>query len=215
MIVAVSVTIWPDTEGLADEATADVDFARAEKDCRRALDRLRQLDREGKLEGRPAFKYRHVKALEREIEFCAAAPHVLEDAIAAGSQIPYVSIKLLGLRARRLADQGRLAELVATVEALSAFQEGDGEDQYILARTLAWFVPLFENDRLTGLTAPQRCDLKNRCTVGTVAALGRAFDRGFPDVFQLDAQVDLDPIRRDPGFRALVERLRARRAPGN
>ena len=38
-------------------------YAKAEHDFGRALDSLRRLDREGKLEGRPAFKYRHVKAL--------------------------------------------------------------------------------------------------------------------------------------------------------
>jgi hypothetical protein len=38
-------------------------FAKAEADfLRRAFDRLRRLDGEGKLEGRPAFKYRHMGA---------------------------------------------------------------------------------------------------------------------------------------------------------
>ena len=53
-------------------------YAKAEDDFRRALDRLRRLDREGKLEGRPAFKYRHVKVLQGEIAYCSAAPRILE-----------------------------------------------------------------------------------------------------------------------------------------
>ena len=63
-------------------------YAKAEDDFRRALDRLRRLDREGKLEGRPAFKYRHMKVLEREIAYCSAAPRILEDPTAARSSIP-------------------------------------------------------------------------------------------------------------------------------
>ena len=82
-------------------------FAKAEDDFRRALDRLRRLDREGKLEGRPAFKYRHVQALEREIAYCSAAPRILEDPTATRSTFPYVTIKLLLLRVMRLAEQSR------------------------------------------------------------------------------------------------------------
>jgi hypothetical protein len=47
-----------------------------------------------------------------------------------------------------------------------------------------------------------------------VAALARAYDPGFPDVFQLDIQTDLDPIRGDPGFRALVARSKEGQATG-
>ena len=112
-------------------------FAKAEEDFRRALDRLRRLDREGKLEGRPAFKVRHLNALESEIAFCAAAPRIIEDpSLAVGSQLPDVAIKLLWLRAQGMADRGRPAELIATADALCAFETDDGEEQYTLAR--AW-----------------------------------------------------------------------------
>ena len=108
-------------------------FDRADDDFRKALDRLRRLDREGKLEGRPAFKVRHLKALEGEIAYCAAAPRIIEDpSVAVDSPLPNVAIRLLWLRARRSADQGRPAELIATVDALCAFELDDEDGQYTL-----------------------------------------------------------------------------------
>ena len=83
-------------------------FARAEEVFRQALDRLQRLDREGKLEGRPAFKYRHMRVLKQQVSFCAAAPKVLEDPSVARSQPPDVAIRLLRFRAKRMAELGRV-----------------------------------------------------------------------------------------------------------
>jgi tetratricopeptide (TPR) repeat protein len=153
-------------------------FAKAEDDFRRALDRLRRLDREGKLEGRPAFKYRHVTAIEREIAYCAAAPRVLDEPSVADSQSPSVTISLLRFRARRLAQQGHEAELAATAEALCAFEAGDHVDQYNLARTLAMCVRYFEEGQAMKLPAAVRSALRRRCIDRSVAALNRAIERG-------------------------------------
>jgi tetratricopeptide (TPR) repeat protein len=190
-------------------------YAKAEDDLRRALDRLRRLDREGKLEGRPAFKYTHVKALEREIAYCSAAPRILEDPTAARSRFTYVTIKLCLLRVKRLAEQSRFAEMADSARTLCALEEGDGDDQYTLARALAACVGYLENDQLQRLSGRERSDLKRRCTDRAVAALGRAFDKGFADLLQLNVQVDMDPIRGDPGFQALVLRLKESQAPGS
>ena len=66
---------------------------------------------------------------------------------------------------------------------------------------------------LQGLSEPKRSDLKRRCTDRAVAALSRALDKGFTDLFDLNANVDMDPIRGDPGFQALVLRLKKRQTP--
>ncbi len=95
------------------------------------------------------------------------------------------------------------------------FEDGDRDDSYTLARTLTWFVPFFEDGWLTGLPEPQRSKLRRRCTDRAAAVPGRACDCGFPDVFQQDVQIELDPIRRAPGYRALVERLKNRQVPEN
>ena len=48
-----------------------------------------------------------------------------------------------------------------------------------------------------------------------MAALGRALEKGFADFFDLDVNTDMDPIRGDPGFQALVLRLKKRQASGS
>src|SRR5262249_13368013 len=53
-------------------------YAKALQNFSQALDRLKRLDQEGKLEGRPAFKYRHVSVLERELAYCSSAPRILD-----------------------------------------------------------------------------------------------------------------------------------------
>jgi tetratricopeptide (TPR) repeat protein len=190
-------------------------YAKAEDDFRRALESLRRLDGAGKLEGRPAFKYRHVQSLEREIAYCSAAPRILENPTTARSTVPYVTIKLLLLRARRLAERSRIAEMTDTARKLCAFEDGDGSDQFTLARALATCVRYLENDPLQGLSDRERSDLKRRCTDRAVAALSRALDKGFTDLFDLNATVDMDPIRGDPGFQELVLRLKEREAPAS
>ena len=102
-----------------------------------------------------------------------------------------------------------------TARKLCAFEDGDGSDQFTLARALATCVRYLENDPLQGLSGRERSDLKRRCTDRAVAALGRALDKGFTDLFDLNATVDMDPIRGDPGFQALVLRLKERQAPGS
>ena len=179
---------------------------------RRALDRLRRLDREGKLEGRPAFKVRHVKALEHELAYCSAAPRILEDPSAVHSRFAYVTIKLLLLRVRRLAEQSRFAEMAETARELCVLEEGDSNEQYTLARALAACVRYLESDPLPGLSGRDRSDLKRRCIDRAVAALGRAIEKGFPDLFLLNVHFDMNSIREAPGFQALLLRLKERQA---
>jgi tetratricopeptide (TPR) repeat protein len=188
-------------------------FARAEEVFRQALDHLQRLDREGKLEGRPAFKVTHMRVLKQQVSFCAAAPKVLEDLSVARSQPPDVTIRLLRFRAKRLAELGRYLELAATAEMLCAFEEGDSEEQYHLAGALAMCVPFLENGRSTGQKGGDRSDLHQRCKDRAVAAVARAIERGYHDAKRLEDDLDLVSIRNHPGFRALVEQARSHQTP--
>jgi len=188
-------------------------FAQAEEVFRRALDRLRQLDGEGRLEGRPAFKYRHMSVLKKQVAFCIAAPKVLEDASVDRSQPLEVAIDLLRLRAKRLAELGRHVELAATAETLCAFEDGDWEDQFHLAYALASCIPYFTNGRSTGLKGGDRSDLQQRCKDRAIAAVARAIEQGFPDPHRLEYDSDLDLLRDAPDFRELIERFKSHQTP--
>ena len=188
-------------------------FARAEEVFHRALDRLRQLDRQGKLEGRPAFKYRHMNVLEQEIAFCAAAPRILDDPSVVRSQLPIVAVDLLRLRARTLAERNRLTELAATIETLCGYEEGDWEAQYHLTRTLAHCMRYLEDGRPPGITSEAWSNLRRRCADRALAALSRAVERGYRDANQLEVENELTPIRELPGFQTLVAQMKQRPIP--
>ena len=188
-------------------------FGPASQLFRQALDHLERLDREGKLEGRPAFKYRHMRVLKQDVAFCSAAPHVLEDPSVALSQPPHVTVNLLRLRAKKLAERGRDAELVATVESLCAIDDGDWEDRYALARAIATCVPYFDGGRSASLSPALRSELRRRCIDRAVAALARSIDLGFQDASRLELQSELDSIRESPAFQAEVERAKKQQAP--
>jgi tetratricopeptide (TPR) repeat protein len=188
-------------------------FAKAVERFGGALDRLRQLDREGKLEGRPAFKFRHMRVLQQDLAFCSAAPRVLEEIPVAGKQAPYVTVNLLRLRARRLAELRRGEELASTIEALGALDEGDWEDRYNLARALASCLPYLEGDRSAVKPAIARSELRHRCSVRALAALSRAIDLGFRNALSLEVVADFAPIRESPAFSRLVEKAKSRRVP--
>jgi tetratricopeptide (TPR) repeat protein len=186
-------------------------FARAAEIFGTALDHLHRLDREGKLEGRPAFKFRHMKVLELDLEYCSLAPRVLDEPSIVRPRPPYVTINLLRHRARQLARLGRDKELAETVEALCAFDEGDWEDQNNLARALAACVPYFNDRSSSGLPAPVRSDLRRRCVDKAVAALSRSIDSGRLDSSRLDIDGDLASLRGSPDFGPMIERARSRK----
>ena len=183
-------------------------FDAAARLFREALDHLQQLDREGKLEGRPAFKYRHMRVLKQDLAYCILAPRVLDDRSVARVQPPYVAIKLLRLRAQTACRAGPRRRTGQTVESLCAFEDGDWEDQYNLARAIATCVPYFEDGRSSSLPPPFARDLRRRCIDRALAALARSIDGGFPDPSRLEIDGDLASIRDPPAFRCVVERAK-------
>ena len=84
-----------------------------------------------------------------------------------------MTIKLLVLRVKRLAAQSRFAEMADTARTLCTLEDGDGDDQFTLARALAICVRYLDNDRLQGLSGRDRTELKRRCTDRAVAAVSR------------------------------------------
>jgi tetratricopeptide (TPR) repeat protein len=190
-------------------------FAEAEEIYQPALDRLLKLDSAGRLEGRPAFKYRHMRVLKEKIAFCKAAPNVVEDPSVVRSQPLDVTIGLLRLRCKRLAELGRFDDLAATAEMLRSYREGEWEEQYHLACALALCVRYFDDSRASGSSGGGRSQLRTRFADEAVAALARAVDRGFQETHThlLEVDHDLAPLRDYPGFHALVDRMKSHKTP--
>jgi hypothetical protein len=128
-------------------------------------------------------------------------------------QTAQVSKYPVRLRAPRLAGTGRGEELATTIEALSAFDEGDWEDHYNLARALASCLPYLEDSRSAVMPAAARTELRRRCAERTLAAFSRSIDLGFRNALSLEYAADFAPIRESPAFRRLIERAKSQRVP--
>jgi hypothetical protein len=61
---------------------------------------------------------------------------------------------------------------------------------------------------------PDAREARRRYRDQAIESLERAVGAGYRDVVALETDPDLTPIRRDPAFAALLERLRPARKPG-
>jgi len=194
------------------EAASDK-FAAAAVWLRPALERLKGLKQEGKLEGLPIYGTQYIHNWGADLAYFEGAARALEDIAFARSQPPDVGIRLLQYRARMLPSRGDWPGLVATVEAACNIQAND-------TMTLEWVASLCANC-IKGIDAfptdqrpaSEREALRRRCAERAVAALSQAIVPGRIDVQALAQKESLKPLHNDPGFQALIERLRRMQQP--
>jgi eukaryotic-like serine/threonine-protein kinase len=192
---------------------AQADLARWERDeshfaeaaglFGRALGRLLRLDREGRLEGRPAYKDQYMPALREEIADCEATPDALGNLAVVRARPVREAARLLSIRARALAARDRQPELVATAEALCDLDADAAADLYEQARGLGACL----GGLAAGPSARERPALPRRCADRAVAALERAVGLGFKDLRRLEGDGALNALRQHPGYRRLVAHL--------
>jgi tetratricopeptide (TPR) repeat protein/predicted Ser/Thr protein kinase len=200
---------------LARVEMAGARFEPAAALLRGALDRLTQLDHQGKLAERPSLRSSQLKAMTSELPYCEAAPGALRDLASARAQPAPLAARLLLLRARTRSGVDCQREVAEAAEALAGLAatagDADADGLYEVARALASFTGDLDANRIPCLEAPLRPDLRRRCAERAVAALAGAVDRGFHDPRLLENDHSFSPLRQDPGYRSLVERLK--RAP--
>jgi tetratricopeptide (TPR) repeat protein len=185
----------------------EMQYTKAAELFRRALRRLSRLEREGRLEGRPGFRYEQIPALRQEIANCEGAPVALGALDAIVAQPSRVACQLLLLRARLLTAQGRQLDVLAAAEALCGVDADTVEDLYALARSLAASISCLDDVRWPGPPAPAHQLLRQRCADRAVAALTRVSALDLEALRSMAAEPDLAPIRQHPGYRQLIERL--------
>ena len=183
-------------------------FAMAAGRFRRVRDRLRQLEREGRLEGRRA-SFMDDRVLAIETTFCEAAPRALLDLDFARSQPPVVAAKLLLLHARSLSEREATSRIGRTAESLSTLTADNPEDLFDLAQSLSSLISDFDAGRWPGLASRERQVLKQHCTDRAVDVLRQAVAHGLRDPGRLES-AELNGLSQHPGFRELVGRLNGR-----
>jgi eukaryotic-like serine/threonine-protein kinase len=186
----------------------DGNFEQAAAGFRQAFNRLSKLDHEGRLDGRPSYKISLMSALKEELAYSEAAPQALRDIASVKSQPAVRAARLLRLRARTLAAQGHPDKAAQAADALYALEANDAEDLYRLAENLASFLGDLDRGGLPQLPAPVQATLRQRCADRAITDLTRAVERGFKDLKRLETARAFAPIRKDPRYQELMERLK-------
>jgi eukaryotic-like serine/threonine-protein kinase len=180
----------------------ELQFARAAELWRRIRDQLRQLQRDGLLEGRTDHAT-NPSVVAAELAYCEAAPRAINDLDFARSQQVLVSARLLLLHARMLDQQNDPRNpLTATGDALTGLTSTAPQELFELARYLAAFIHDLDSGRWPRLIEVERQRLRATCVSRATDLLRLAAERGFDDRALLESS-DLAPLRRQPGPRPL------------
>jgi eukaryotic-like serine/threonine-protein kinase len=182
-------------------------FAEALELIRPTLAKLLSLKREGKLEAQPRFGKEFVEELTDDLAYCEAAPRALSDLEFARSQSPALASRLLELKARRAAAESDVPGLFAIAKAVSALPFAENEQLSRLAIACATCVRCLDALPSPPAQSAEGESLSRRCAERGIAALDHAIDHGFKNNIFLENDASLEPLRKHPGFRALVERL--------
>jgi tetratricopeptide (TPR) repeat protein len=150
--------------------------------------------------------------LKKASEYCRAVVRAVDKIDTALAEPPDQALPLLVGRAAALARAGRPDAAAATVEKMRALKPEDGVNLYNVACCYALCVSAVgagnEPDALPAEDRAARADYAARA----IKELRAASDHGFRDVEKMESDPDLDALRRDPGYRALVGELKAVRA---
>jgi tetratricopeptide (TPR) repeat protein len=188
-------------------------YDRAARLFREALGRLTRLVRERQRAGRPEIRANLLATLRQGVADCEAAPAALGDLGALAAGPAREGARLLAVRARLLTARSRERDVVAAARALGGLRAGSGEDHYALARALAACLACLDDGRWPGPPLPDRLAARALCADRAVSELSRASELGAASLPRIEAEADLAPVRHDPAYRALVERLRRDHAP--
>jgi eukaryotic-like serine/threonine-protein kinase len=177
-----------------------------------ARDGLLQLDRDGKLDGRPREKARLLPQIDAELAACQAVNASPADLQGLLSRPLRQACRLLRIRAGILSTAGEWSDFVTVADAISRMDASEAEELYELGRSLARCVDLLDH----GATRPQKAldvqALRLRYRDRALAFLARAIERGLPNERRLSDDAFLIPLRQEPTFRQLTERRGVRAA---
>ena len=112
--------------------------------CSSARDGLLQLDRDGKLDGRPRDKARLLPEIEAELAACQALTASPADLKALRSRPLRDACRLLRIRAGVLSVAGEWGDFVTVADAISRMDASEAEELYELGRSLARCVDLLD-----------------------------------------------------------------------
>ncbi len=140
--------------------------------------------------------------------FCKATVQALQDPSIASRVVPASEGQaLLALRACVFMSQGRTEEAQKAVDLLDGIRPKNADEYYGLAVAYATGAAGVLPAKAPDAYSAEEKALRKRFVDGALTALDRAAASGYKDVESLKTEPRLEPLRQEPAFRALMERL--------
>ncbi|HEV3166333.1 MAG TPA: serine/threonine-protein kinase, partial [Isosphaeraceae bacterium] len=180
---------------------------------RRALERVLRLKREGKIELSPERNWERIELLKQQLSDCQAAPIALGPLDVIQARPAAEAARLLLFRARTMAAHARPDEALSAIKALCDLKVGETDDLIEIAQSLASCIGTLAAIPAADPPSQDLLALRQLCANRAVAALASAIDRGFTDVRRLENEKAFASLSQQPGYRQLLDRLRASSPP--
>ncbi len=168
----------------------------------RGLALLTALDDAGKTKGQPQYGERR-KFLQMRLDMCRLAVRAADDLAFVRAQPSVTRRRLLLQRSNVLACRGRPAEAAEAAEMLRAAAPDDARNLYEVAGCYGFCA--------LALT-PEGAEAA-RYRAAALKALAGAVRLGYNNVGEMESDYELESLRREPEYLALVQRLRPEPRP--
>jgi tetratricopeptide (TPR) repeat protein len=184
-------------------------FDEAAASYERGLIILNRLEQAGKLAARPKYvDWR--KDLKKELAFCRVAPRAIADLDLALKQAPALVPRLLLLRIRVLAREGRHDDANTTADRLCDCKPTSPINLYNAACGYTLCVSATARDRPPEKLSVEERAARERYAARAVAVLRQAVEKGYKDLAHMQKDADLDPLRARDDFKKLLAGLEAK-----
>lgn len=194
-----------DWQGLGDLDLLAADYKKAEEDFNQAATLLEGVDKQGKLTD--PDDQAELKTLKRRATLASKAADALRDPLAAAKESPELGDDLLIFRATQLARQGDFKGANDSLDTVFAAAKDDPQKLYdaacLSSRCAAAVVQSRTDDKLSSDEIAARKKFTTRAT----AALASALAHDYKDIVHMLYDVNLDYIRRDGGYRMIIETI--------
>jgi tetratricopeptide (TPR) repeat protein len=191
----------------AQLALQSAEHAAASRAYEKALAVVRRLEKQGRLQGAPAYLPRP-PAIELQMKLCQFAQGGAEDLKVALAQPPEAKKLMLVQRAQILSREGKPAEAAEAAEKLRELGPNDAAVLFDVARCYALSAAGVAPGKKAGELSKEERAERGKHAARAVEALGQAVERGFRNLARLEADSDLAGARAEPGYREVVERLK-------
>ncbi|HEV3203082.1 MAG TPA: protein kinase, partial [Gemmataceae bacterium] len=190
------------------------EFAEATRNYVEALKILEQLHEKGKLRNQVEYENNR-KILQKRLQTSKDAVQAIDDIdFALSPQHPVeVACELMCYRASFLAGRGEHGRVAQTAERLRAFAPKRANTLYDVACCYSFAMAGLLKDKEPDQLTPEETALKERYAKFGVEALDEAVNLGYKDLSHILTDHDLTWLRREVGFKTVVDRLKAKTEP--